>query len=113
MAMPDYFWPDVRDKVCMSTDLHEDLDLAMHLHATGHKIHYQSDLRVGVYLKRVLHDRDQLHAHMQRWPRTLRSHHYKKWWMGTAGNAVLWYIVQPLAYALDALAQVVTGKRVR
>jgi glycosyltransferase involved in cell wall biosynthesis len=95
MAMPRHFWGAVRDQVCPRTDLHEDLDLAMHLHDVGFKIHYQENLRVGVYLKRVFHDRNQLRKHLRRWPLTLKAHHYDRAWFGNMGNVFLWIFAHP------------------
>lgn len=95
MALPRSFWQTVRTDVCHRTDLHEDLDLAMHLHDAGYKIHYQENLRVGVYLKRVFNDRNQLRKHLRRWPLTLQAHHYNRWWFGNLGNVFLWIFSHP------------------
>lgn len=89
MALPRPLWLNVRDAVCRRIDIHEDLDLAMHLHDAGYRIHFQENLRVGVYLKRVYGHRNQLKKHLRRWPLTLQAHHYDRWWFSRVGNIFL------------------------
>lgn len=110
MAFPTAMWKQVKSKVCLRQDIHEDMDLAIHVHELGYPIVYQETLRVGVYLKRVWQGRDKLHEHMQRWPKTLKVHQYKHWWVGTVGNLFLWYIAQPLIYLAEGIARL-EGKR--
>jgi glycosyltransferase involved in cell wall biosynthesis len=104
MAFTRDMWLKVRDKTCSRDDIHEDLDLSFHLHDAGYGITYRGSLRVGVFLKRVFGDRRQLKMHMRRWPQTLRSHGYRTWWFGTLGNVLLWYIVQPVLFAIEYVA---------
>lgn len=105
MALPRDLWRAVRARTCQRTDIHEDLDLAMHLHELGYAITYWETLRVGVFLKRVTSERGRLHEHMRQWPRTLRVHHFKLWWMGVLGNILLWYAVQPFFFLAEVLAR--------
>ncbi|MDB5164187.1 MAG: putative glycosyltransferase [Candidatus Saccharibacteria bacterium] len=105
MALPKKLWLEVRTKVCQRTDIHEDMDLAIHLHEAGYQIRYEAKkLRVGVDLRRVFKDRDQSRTHMRRWPQTLKVHQYHFWYMGVLGNILLWYFIQPFIFFLEAMA---------
>jgi glycosyltransferase involved in cell wall biosynthesis len=101
MAFPRHLWLQVRNKVCDRLDIHEDLDLGFHLHDLGCRITYRGNLRVGVCLKRVFTARKQVHAHMRRWPQTLRTHGYRLWWLAMLGNWFLWYLMQPVVFAVE------------
>lgn len=107
MAFTRKQWREVRRSVCDRQDIHEDLDLAIHLHRKGYEIAYDGSLRVGVMLKRVLTNRSKLKAHMRRWPQSLRTHGYKGWWLGVVGNLFLWWIVQPIAFVLERLVRII------
>jgi glycosyltransferase involved in cell wall biosynthesis len=110
MAFPRSFWFEVRHKVCQRDDIHEDMDLGIHLHDLGVKITYHGNLRVGVCMKRFFTDRKSTRTHMRRWPQTLRVHGYSRWWFGVLGNWLLWYILQPLAFFLEYSARLL-GKK--
>jgi glycosyltransferase involved in cell wall biosynthesis len=105
MAFPRELWLQVRSKTCTRQDVHEDLDLSFHLHDLGVPIAYDESLRVGVYLKRVFSSRRSLRKHMRLWPQTLKTHHYHLWWIGIVGNWFLWYIMQPLVFAMEFVAR--------
>jgi glycosyltransferase involved in cell wall biosynthesis len=105
MAILRSQWQAVRSDVCVRDDIHEDLDLGIHLHELGYKITYRESLRVGVCLKRVLSNRRSLRKHMRRWPQTLKIHHFKMWWLGSLGNWWLWYVVQPFFFTLEYLSR--------
>ena len=106
MALPTVLWKNVRKDVCLRNDIHEDMDLGIHLYNAGYRITYLAKkLRVGVELKRVYSKRDEQYAHMQRWPKTLRVHGYKLWCMGTLGNILLWYVFQPMGYIAEGIAR--------
>jgi glycosyltransferase involved in cell wall biosynthesis len=113
MAFPRVLWQKVQKTTCTRQDVHEDLDLAIHLHELGYEIDYHEDLRIGAYLRRVWSNRDQQHAHMQRWPRTLRVHNYRHWWVGVAGNIFLWYLMQPLVFIAEGLSRFIGKKPIR
>jgi len=107
MAMPVDLWKAVRSNVCHQRTIHEDLDLAIHLHRRGYQVVYNANMRVGVYMKRVWENRDQLNEHLGRWPQTLKSHGYKLWWLSLWGNFGLKYIVQPYGYIVEMLSRFV------
>ena len=47
MAVRRSVWMIMKDRICFDTYMHEDLDLAIHLHKTGFKILYSSRLLAG------------------------------------------------------------------
>lgn len=104
MAMPRSMWQAVRDDTCHTNDIHEDLDLAIHLHRDGYAINYKAGLKVGVHLKRVWENRNKQNEHLARWPRTLKTHGYRYWWLSLAGNGILKFIMQPLIFVAEGLS---------
>lgn len=90
MAVPTRLWQAVRDKVCQREDIHEDLDLAIHLHRTGYRIHYQADLIVWARMRRVFEDHRALWPYLKMWPRTLKAHRMRGWRGGYGGAVFLW-----------------------
>ena len=59
--------------------IHEDLDLAIHLHKAGYDIRYDTGIRTNAELRRVQSDRSSLWGYLEWWPRTLRIHGKKTW----------------------------------
>lgn len=89
MAILQTQWKAVRKKVCNDTDIHEDLDLAIHLKDQNIKIVYDPSLKVGVVMKRVMDDWKSLYPNLMWWPRTLKRHNNKRWVFGLAGAYLL------------------------
>jgi glycosyltransferase involved in cell wall biosynthesis len=85
MALPNNLWRRVRHKTCVDPMIHEDIDLAIHLHRSGGEIAYRSKLRVGVLMRRVYNNWLHLRARLLMWPYTLRVHGIKKWVFGWIG----------------------------
>lgn len=109
LALPKVLWEDVRPRVCERADIHEDLDLAIHLHRSGHPVSYRKSLRVGAEMRRIHVNRDQLWQNLLLWPRTLRVHGYKTWvfaWLG----ALFLYSMVPMALMAERLATMI-GRR--
>jgi glycosyltransferase involved in cell wall biosynthesis len=79
MALTRKQWQTVRSPVCMRHDIHEDLDLAMHLARAGYTIVYDTGIKTSAELRRVTTDRRQLWAYLQWWPRALRIHGNVLW----------------------------------
>jgi glycosyltransferase involved in cell wall biosynthesis len=79
MALPATAWQAVRRRTCRRRGIHEDLDLAMHLHRSGVKIHYDKSMPVPASLRRVRASRPELWDYLQWWPQTLKVHGYKTW----------------------------------
>lgn len=91
MVLPRALWRRVRADICLRNDIHEDLDLAIHLHRRGVPISYQAGLEVGVKMRRVLADQHQLRENMDWWPRTLSVHGLRRAWLGRLGADFLYY----------------------
>lgn len=103
MALPKSAWLAVKSKTCTRQDIHEDLDLAIHLHRAGFKISYQATLIVGAKMKRVFDNRQGLWGRLRMWPQTLRVHHIKRWVFGYVG-ALFLYITQFVPRLFERLA---------
>ena len=108
MALPTALWSAVRGNVCRRTDIHEDLDLSIHLHRNGYVISYQKNTLVGAKLRRVRSDRGALWQNLMWWPQTLRVHGMPGWIGGFIG-AVLLYLASP-AYTIGELIARLLGK---
>lgn len=92
MAIPASIWQRVKPSTCSDPDIHEDLDLAIHWHRLGYQITYHDDLKVGIKMRRVFEDRDELWQNMVWWPNTLRRHGLKTWVLGWLGAVALYAI---------------------
>jgi glycosyltransferase involved in cell wall biosynthesis len=102
MAFPAHIWPKIKNKICVRTDIHEDIDIAVHMHEIGTKIVYKPRFVVGVKLRRVFQDHDKLWGVLMLWPQSLRVHNKFLWPTGFFG-AVLLYVLAPLLYPLKWL----------
>jgi glycosyltransferase involved in cell wall biosynthesis len=114
MAIPKRVWEQVSDDACVRTDIHEDLDLAIHVHRAGVPISYHAGVQVGVKMRRVFRDHDKLWGNMMMWPQTLRIHGLKRWIWAWVGGFLL-YVFTPLLYPFKAaqLAWSWTSNRLR
>jgi glycosyltransferase involved in cell wall biosynthesis len=110
MAIRASQWQTVREATCQRNDIHEDLDLAIHLHQRGIQITYDPKLRVHTQLRRVRTNRHELWAYLQWWPRTLRVHQKKTWIMCWFFGAFLLYYLTPLLNVAESIARIV-GKK--
>lgn len=90
MTLPRDAWWQVKKGCCVRTDIHEDLDLSIHLHRQGFPIFYQATLVVGARMGRVFEDRQRLWPYLKMWPRTLRAHNFKNWPGSYVGAWFLW-----------------------
>lgn len=79
MAITQQQWRAVSDDVCLNNDIHEDLDLAIHVHDAGFAIVYDPSMRVRAEMRRVTSNRRELWGYLLWWPRTLKIHHKKMW----------------------------------
>lgn len=105
MALPRLLWQEVRSDVCLRNDVHEDLDLAIHLHRHGYGIHYQHRAKVHVQLRRVRSSRHELWDYLQMWPRTLRVHGLRSWVFCWLFGDVLLYALTPLFGIAERMAR--------
>lgn len=102
MAVPKKVWQQVKTSVCLRDDIHEDIDLAIHVHQLGVPIIYKPSFLVGIKLRRVFQDHRKLWSYLMLWPQSLRVHGRKLWVTGWIG-AVLLYALTPLVYPLKAI----------
>ncbi len=110
MVLPRSVWEASKSQTCTRNDIHEDVDLGIHLNELGYKISYDESLRVGVYARRIWSERDQLKWALSRWPQTMRVHERKAWWVPTVGNIVLLKMVIPLGMAAEYISSTM-GRR--
>jgi glycosyltransferase involved in cell wall biosynthesis len=110
MALPRTLWQEVADDVCTRNDIHEDLDLAIHLHRRGYRIIYDRHTKVHVQLRRVRSSRHELWEYLQMWPRTLRIHGLKTWPVCWLFGDVLLYYLTPLFGITEHLARLAGRK---
>jgi glycosyltransferase involved in cell wall biosynthesis len=97
MALPVAVWKKVKPTLCLRGDIHEDLDLAIHLHRAGHAITYHENLKVGIKLRRLHTDRGDMWKNLMWWPKTLKVHHIRTWVFGWLG-AVMLYALTPISH---------------
>lgn len=89
-------WQAVRQNVHLRNDIHEDLDLALHVHDAGYNIFYDRTIKTTAHLRRVQTNRDELWGYLLWWPRTLRVH--SKWtWV------ICWFFGAFLLYGMTYL----------
>lgn len=104
MALPKKLWRAVRDQTCDRTDIHEDLDLSIHLHRLGYEIAYQETIKVGAKMRRVRSERRKLWANLQWWPNTVRAHGSRRWPSSWVGALVLW-LGSPIFSLMEGVAR--------
>lgn len=89
MVIPRKLWLAVRDDTCDANDIHEDLDLAIHLHRKGYQITYTVGLMAEAKMRRVFDDYVALWPNLLFWPRTLHRHQIKTWPLSYLGSVFL------------------------
>lgn len=77
-ALPVSAWHAIQDDVCMRNDIHEDLDLGIHLERAGYTVKYRPHIEVQAIARRITSEHDGLWNYLAMWPRTYRSHHAQK-----------------------------------
>lgn len=90
MALSAAAWREVRDDICLQTDVHEDLDLGIHLHAKGYATVYRARMRVGVVARRVMNERGRLWSYLKMWMRTMKRHTIRLWPLTIPLSAGIW-----------------------
>lgn len=99
MAFRRELWLAVRDELHNDPDIHEDMDLSMHLHNAGYQITYHAGLKVGVDSRLFSPKRDTRRKHLaylKMWPRTLYKHRLKRAWLGWVGVYIVYASYHPL-----------------
>jgi glycosyltransferase involved in cell wall biosynthesis len=105
MALLKQLWDTVASDVCLRNDVHEDLDLAIHLHRHSVPIVYDRHTKVHVQLRRVRSSHHELWDYLQMWPRTLRIHGIKTWPICWVFGDVLLYALTPLFGIAERIAR--------
>lgn len=105
MALPQELWNEVSRDVCLRNDIHEDLDLTMHLYQKGFPICYQPKMTVQAQMRRVRSNRHELWEYLQWWPRTLRIHGYASWWLAWLIGVLPLYCATPLLTVAEHLSR--------
>jgi glycosyltransferase involved in cell wall biosynthesis len=100
MAITTGQWQAVRDNVHVMTDIHEDLDLAMHLHEGSFRIFYDKSIKVWAELRRVQADRHKLWGYLEWLPRAYKLHGKRSW-------PLVWFIGVFMLYQAANLLAVV------
>jgi glycosyltransferase involved in cell wall biosynthesis len=102
MALPKKLWKAVEHDVCERNDIHEDLDIAIHLHRAGYPITYNANVRVGIKMRRVFDNPGERWENLRLWPKTLRVHHLRGWIFGYAGAVLLHALTVSLDWFVNA-----------
>lgn len=100
MALRRKQWKEVRALVCLDNDIHEDLDLAIHLHSLGVRITYHAFIKVSVIMRRIYRPAA-LKLNLMLWPATLKKHGKKTWIFGWLGAQYI-YSLRWLAWAASS-----------
>ena len=103
MAILSSSWKAVEHDVCLRTDIHEDLDLAIHLSRGGVEIVYQEGVKIHFTMRRVRSGRRALLQNLLLWPRTLKVHGKKTWVIGWLG-AIFLFTISPIAQIAEWIA---------
>lgn len=77
MAIRKEAWSKVRDKICVKSNIHEDLDLAIHLNRTSARIIFDKYLRAGISSRRYDSGYRSFVKYMMITPLTYRIHRDK------------------------------------
>ncbi|HEX8762913.1 MAG TPA: glycosyltransferase family 2 protein [Candidatus Saccharimonadales bacterium] len=115
MALPRLLWWSVREDVCLRNDVHEDLDLAMHLADKDFIIYYDTDVQTQVHaeLRRVHSDRHELWDYLNWWPRALRIHGNRLWPVAWFFGAAVLYCAALVLVAAEKLSGAGSKKTAR
>ncbi|HUS26648.1 MAG TPA: glycosyltransferase family 2 protein [Nevskiaceae bacterium] len=111
MALLRSQWQTVAGAVHLRNDIHEDLDLTMHLHSAGYGIVYDSRLKVRAQLRRIHANRHELWGYLLWWPRTLRVHGKKVWIICWFFGVLLLYVMALSLAAADWVARRILGRK--
>ena len=76
MALRASAWHEIRDDVCLDPEdeLHEDIDISIHLHEHGLKVVYSSDMVTGMSARRIDDNPRQYYNYVMRFERTYKRH---------------------------------------
>lgn len=80
MALRKDAWQAIRDEVCLDSDddMHEDIDLSVHLYDQGFRAIYSSQMVAGMSARRLEDNPKDFYDYVQRFDRTYRHHGIRK-----------------------------------
>lgn len=80
MALRASAWREIRDEACLDPDddLHEDVDLSLHLHEHELKIGYSSDMVTGMSARRLDDSPLEFYSYVMRFERTFQKHNVRR-----------------------------------
>lgn len=110
MAITKQQWHSVNKHICRRNDIHEDLDLSIHLHDQGFTIFYDRHCRVNANLRRVYSNRHELWDYLLWWPRTLRIHHKKSWVVCWFFGVLILYFLTIVLVVAEHMARIIGRK---
>ena len=76
MALRASAWRAIRDEVCLDSDdeLHEDIDLSIHLHEHDLRVAYSSEMVTGMSARRIDDSPREYYNYVMRFERTYKKH---------------------------------------
>ncbi|MBY0690168.1 glycosyltransferase [Microbacterium marinilacus] len=76
MALRASAWRDIRSHVCRDAadEMHEDIDISIHLHERGHRAVYRSAMVAGMSARRLDDGPRDYYSYVMRWERTYDAH---------------------------------------
>jgi len=79
MALRATAWRAIRDEVCLDPDddLHEDIDISIHLNEHDFKVVYSSEMVTGMSARRVDDNPRQYYSYVMRFERTYKKHNVR------------------------------------
>ena len=109
MAIRKTAWNSVEAELCRHQNIHEDLDLAVHLYQSSQRIRYDKSLLAGASGRRYNDNLLQFHDYMSMYRRTYLSHNLHSL-AGYAAVAVYWagyVVVHPARYLWFAFSRAI------
>lgn len=83
MAIRRDVWQTIFPELCTDEDLHEDIDIALHLFARGLKVVYDRRMLIGSSARRIDSSPKEFYDYIMRFERTYRAHGVKSLWSRT------------------------------
>jgi len=76
MALRSTAWQAIRDEACLDPDdeLHEDIDLSIHLHEHDLRVAYSSEMVTGMSARRLDDNPREYYSYVMRFERTYKKH---------------------------------------
>ena len=83
MALRASAWAEIKENACTDDDdqMHEDIDLAVHLYEAGIRAVYSSKMRAGVSARRMNDSPTAFREYTARFERTYRRHQVDHWYL--------------------------------